>query len=338
MAEEQHLTGERANRRLKTLLKNLGWEEKSELERDVPCEKRSHKRDTHGIDGFLAYDDPYTGKRRGVTLESKSKKWASWRGNSLQKAATQSRTALECVSRSEEFNERISLGEDLVVDSGILGAWTNDVADEDTDNFDSEEFDNYVDEISIKELRGGPYHLLVLANDDLNRIASIHNQHSKIRNKYTEGTDPQANEIRKGNLEFFYPSIHEPKSAPQRREAISYDYLYSDIIYSKLEYTIVDDDIEEMISREVTIVYLFDEFSYDSLEYLYQALKENGALDVNEIWVYVYTETTETDDSDFEGMVNDAKSAFFPENKEYRFEYLPRVEFKSHTEDITSEK
>jgi hypothetical protein len=189
----------------------------------------------------------------------------------------------------------------------------------------------------VKRLRGGPYHILPLANDDLNRIASIHNQHDKIRDKYTDGTDPEGHKIHNGDLKFFYPSVHEPKSAPQRNRAISFDYLYSDIVYAKLDYSVINEEKEEIEKNDVTIVYHFGGFSYSSLEYLYQSLKENEGLDVDEVWVYVYQETTETQDSDFEGIVNDAKSAFLPEQLEYNFEYLPRIKFKSYTEDIVKD-
>jgi len=66
MGEEVRNTGNRAEDRLIALLQEFNWEYIGGG-RDIECASRKHDRDEHGIDGYMAYEDPYLSAERGRT-------------------------------------------------------------------------------------------------------------------------------------------------------------------------------------------------------------------------------------------------------------------------------
>jgi hypothetical protein len=322
MGEEVRNTGDRAEDRLIALLQEFGWEHIGGG-RDIECASRKHDRDEHGIDGYMSYQDPYLSDERGIIVESKSKQWDSWGPSSLQSDAKQARTALECATRSEDFDEKLNNYENRRRDAAILGAFTND------NEYEHETFQTYVESCKVKR-GGGPSHILILGNRELNRLASIQNKYREIRETHTEGED-----IVEAELNFYYPSLQEPRAAPKRRDTISFEYLFSDYVYAKLRKTELNSTDTD--TTDVSIVFNSAGIDQDSLEFLYFSLRDNDGLDTDEVWVYSYLPNGgENADETYESAV-DSLENILPPDKEFRFSELPQVEYKSYAEDLTED-
>ncbi|AGB31707.1 hypothetical protein C488_14592 [Natrinema pellirubrum DSM 15624] len=322
MGEEVRNTGNRAEDRLIALLQEFNWEYIGGG-RDIDCASRKHERDEHGIDGYMAYEDPYLSAERGVIVESKSKQWESWGPSSLQSDAKQVRTALECSTRSEDFDKKLNNYENRRRDTAILGAFTND------DEYDHEAFQAYVESCKVKR-GGGPSHILVLGNRELNRLASIQNKYREIKEKHTEGDN-----IVEAELNFYYPSLQEPRAAPKRRDTISFEYLFSDYVYAKLQKTELNGTDTD--TTDVSIVFNSGGINQDSLEFLYYSLRDNDGLDTDEVWVYSYLPNGgENADETYDSAV-DSLENILPPDKGFRFTELPQVEYKSYAEDLTED-
>lgn len=322
MGEEVRNTGNRAEDRLIALLQEFSWEYIGGG-RDIECASRKHDRDEHGIDGYMAYEDPYLSDERGVIVESKSKQWDSWGPSSLQSDAKQIRTALECSTRSEDFDEKLNNYENRRRDTAILGAFTND------DEYNHGTFQSYVESCKVKR-GGGPSHILILGNRELNRLASIQNKYREIKETHTEGED-----IIEAELNFYYPSLQEPRAAPKRRDTISFEYLFSDYVYAKLQKTELNGTDTD--TTDISIVFNSAGIDQDSLEFLYYSLRDNDGLDTDEVWVYSYLPNgDENVDETYESAV-DSLENILPPDKEFRFSELPKVEYKSYAEDLTGD-
>ena len=323
MGEEVRNIGNRAEDRLIALLQEFGWEYIGGG-RDIDCASRKHDRDQHGIDGYMAYQDPYLSDERGVVVESKSKQWDSWDPGSLQSDAKQARTALECSTRSRDFDEKLNNYENRRRDTAILGAFTND------DGYEHETFQSYVESCKVKK-GGGPSHVLILGNRELNRLASIQSKYKEIKQTHTEGDD-----ILDAELNFYYPSLQEPKAAPKRRDTVSFEYLFSDYVYAKLRKTELNHDDTEI--TDATILFNSAGVDYDSLEFLYYSLRDNDGLDTNEVWVYSYLpDRGEDADETYDSAVESVRRVL-PEDKDFQFSELPQVDYKSYAENLTEEE
>jgi hypothetical protein len=325
MAEEQGNTGDRAEDRLIALLRGFGWDHIGGGV-DIDCESRKHDKSEHGIDGYMAYEDPYLSKERGVIIESKSKQWSSWGAASLEKDAKQARTALECSTRSADFEEKLNHGESRMRDTAILGAYTND------DNYEHDDFQGYIESCKVKR-GGGPSHILILGNRELNRLSSLQSKYKDIEETHTAGDD-----IAEGELDFYYPSLQEPKAAPERRSIISFEYLFSDYVYAKLQKT----DNREYNTKDISIVFNSAGTDMQSLKFLYLSLRDNGLLDADQVWIYSYMQSSqdqEQEDEVYETAIDTLQEQVLPEdsNVEFKFNPLPRVDYKSYADDLKEE-
>lgn len=323
MGEEVRNTGNRAEDRLISLLQEFGWEYIGGGT-DIKCASQKHDRDQHGIDGYMSYQDPYLSDERGVVVESKSRQWDSWGPNSLERAAKQVRTALECSTISEDFDEKLNNHENRRRDTAVLGAFTND------GSYDHETFQSYVESCNVKR-GGGPTHVLILGNRELSRLASIQSKYKDIKQRHTEG-----GEIVDADLNFYYPSLQEPRAAPTRRDTVSFEYLFSDYVYAKLQKTEFNGNDTE--TTEATIVFNSAGVDHDSLEFLYYSLRDNDGLDTNEVWVYSYLPDRNEDVDETYNSAVDSVNRILPESKEFRFSELPQVDYKSYTQDLTEEE
>lgn len=333
MGEEQGNTGDRGNQRIVTLLKSLGWDKQGKSDVGISCSKRKHDSDTHGVDAYFSYDDPYLPSHssgRGVLVESKSKKWDSWDGTELNNAVTQARQTLECSIESDEFREKLDDDKDRTVNASIVAAWVND------EDYNAEKFQGYIEGCETKPLAGGPYYVLVLDNDHLDRLASISQHHNEISLEYST----EQERITNCEFGFYYPALHEPKSEPKLRSALSFDYLFSDYIYSKLEYSELTSTGQNIENHSIGIVYNSNGISFEDMSFLYQSLFEYGFLECDEIWVYNYGDTTEERDTVQDSVISRLEENIIPDtddSPEFYFESLTHVEYKSYANDLLGE-
>ncbi|MFD1527402.1 hypothetical protein ACFR9S_14040, partial [Halolamina salina] len=173
----------------------------------------------------------------------------------------------------------------------------------------------------------GPSHVLILGNRELNRLASIQRKYKEIQETHTNGED-----IIEGDLNFYYPSLQEPRAAPDRRSTISFEYLFSDFVYAKLQKTKLNNkDVE---TRDVSIVFNSAGTDKDSLEFLYYSLRDNELLDADEVWIYSYIEAGEEEDEQYERAVEKLEGSILPPDTPFQFHQLPQVDYKSYADDL----
>ncbi|MDL0125686.1 hypothetical protein [Halobacterium salinarum] len=321
MPERQNRMGDIANDRLIALLEALGWNQQGDSDVDIPCELSAHhERDAdHGVDGYMAYDDPYRTRERGVVIESKAKSWENTNDTSIQDGATQALETLECIPESDEFDEYLNNGEDRNVDLAILGVWVHD------GEYDDSMFDGYVNELAIKNKRRKPFQVLVLGNRELHRLASLHNQFSGLKETEFDGQYE--------SLDFYYPSL--PDTVSDRGELVALEYMISDYVFAKGQKVVGEGP--ESDSKDVNLVFYFDDIQRESLDFMFKALLEYQMTDADEIWVYLDTRD-QTEDFQIGSLIESFRQNVLPEDApEFRFERLTQVNYDTYVDGMRGE-
>jgi len=311
--------GDIANERLIALLEALGWKQQGDSDVDIPCELSAHhERDAdHGVDGYMAYDDPYRTRERGVVVESKAKSWDNTNSTSIQKGATQALKTLECIPESDDFDEYLNNGEDRNVDLAVLGVWVHN------GEYGNSDFDEYIDELTIKNKRRKPFQVLVLGNRDLHRLASLHNQFTDLKDTEFSGQYE--------SLDFYYPSL--PDTVSQRGELVALEYMISDYIFAKGQK--VEGEGPDSVSKDVNIVFYFDDVQRESLDFMFKALLEYQMTDADEIWVYLDTQG-QTEDFQLGSLVESFRQNVLPDDApEFQFERLTQVDYDTYVDGLT---
>ncbi|QSG10564.1 hypothetical protein HSBGL_0123 [Halapricum desulfuricans] len=310
--------GDIANDRLIALLEALGWEQQGDSDVDIPCELSAHhERDAdHGVDGYMSYDDPYRERERGVVIESKAKSWENTNDTSLQNGASQALETLECIPESDQFDEYLNNGVDRNVDLAILGVWVHD------GGFETSTFDEYVDELTIRNKRRKPFQVLVLGNRDLHRLASLHNQFSGLKESEFNGQYE--------SLDFYYPSL--PDTVSERGELVALEYMLSDYIFAKGQK--VEGEGPNSVSNDVNIVFYFDDIQRESLDFMFKALLEYQMTDADEVWVYLDTRD-QTEDFQLGSLIESFRQHTLPSDApEFRFERLTQVDYDTYVDGM----
>lgn len=314
MGEDQNQIGDRAEDRLLALLEGLGWQFWGE-NRDIPCTIRSHQdTDSHGVDGYMTYEDPYSKAQRGVLIESKSRKWSSWNKGTLSDAADQALETVECVPNSDKFQEVFNGANARAVNTAILGAYTNQ------GNYSREKFSGYTDGLEISKKGRGPFPVLILDNYDLNRLASLHAEFTSLKQRFNDENDA---------IGFYYPSLSD--SISERTHVVAIEYILSDYLFAKLKTS--EGSGRERTPRDINMVFTFDDISHESLRFLLQSLYTYQLLDSDEVWVYYYGRDEDGEDLDTRTIVDGFIKNVIPDNApRFEINQMPRVEYESYVE------
>lgn len=312
MGEDQNQIGELAEDRLVALLQGLGWEFWGE-NRDIPCTIRNHQdTESHGVDAYMSYEDPYLKNQRGILVESKSKQWSSWNGGSLSDSADQALETLECVPNSDKFHEVFNGPNAQTINTAILGAYTNQ------GNYSREKVSEYTNDLEIKKKGRGQFNVIILDNYDLNRLASLHAEFINIKQQF----DGENNSVG-----FYYPSLSD--SISERTHLVSIEYLLSDFLFAKLK--AVETSREK--PKDINVVFNFEDISHESLSFMLESLKAYQLMDGDEIWLYYYSSNQDGEDLDAKTILKGFIQNEIPE-KAPRFEInqMPKVEYKSYVD------
>jgi len=321
MPEEQNRAGDTANNRLVTLLEALGWVQRGDNDIDISCELPQHhdREHPHGVDAYMTYDGPYRAKERGIVIESKTKLWDSTKSSTVKSDANQALKTLECIPESDEFEEYLNFGESRIVDAGILGIWVHD------GDFDAKEFNSYVSDIGIENKQRKPFQILVLGNQELNRLASLHAEFSELEEEF----DGEAESV-----DFYYPSL--PDSVSDRRSLLSIEYMLSDYVFAKAR-KVVDNGSGYSRPKDINIVYYFDEINMESLDFMFQALVEYQMLDAEEVHVYIDNRNSE-EDFQLQSIRRGFEEEVLPQDSpDFEFRTLPQVSYDSYTDRLRGE-
>lgn len=269
MPEDQNTAGDTGERRIVNLLDGLGWSLQGDLNTDV--ESSLPNVDDHGIDAYMTYPDPFRSKTRGVIIESKNWSWNSLSRGQVEGFFTDTMEKLEGAPGTDDFEEKLNFGRANIVHTAILSVWVQDWEE----NYDAERFQQWIDSISIPRKRKQAYQILILDHMELMRLACLHQTIEQIQRENSSA-----------EFKFFYPA--QVTNDSKRRSNINLEYLLSRYVFAKLE------GIEAGYgTKDVSIVFYFDDIKEAPLRFMYQACREYQMTDADEIWVYPYGYSTE---------------------------------------------
>lgn len=289
MGEDQPKQGERWTEHAVALLKRLGWQLSGVTQKDFECIK--HSKDTHGLDAFMTYYDPFQNRKVGIILETKNYKWENVTRANVQKWVDEVRERIECAPENSDFKKKFNF-DDSFVDTGLLMIWSKD-------EFHRQQFDKYLQELKIAR-KHRTLRIYVLHNDDILKLYSLSNLLEKISLAVSA----------QGKFEIIYPSFKN--NDPKRISGfVILEYFKDPFFFAR----IIEQKTEGNFSfpKVTTAVFYFDKPSLESLNYMNMCLKRFQAKE-EEVKVYYYGDPYEYDASIAE---------FKHRNGETRFKFEP---------------
>lgn len=282
------------------LFERFGWEE---LTRDqqISCKKRKHKNDrgnnknTHGIDIYHSYIDPYKKKILGVITECKNYEWKSINPSNLQKWFDQLHDTIECAQSSEElqeFNAKCN-----VINTGILLVHAND------NQYDESKFREYLSKLKYVQKRN-PINIFIASNKEIEKWDSMF---SYIE-KYNNNTENQ--------FTFYNPSISG--SGIKKNKYITLKQLYSDYILAQNIIKCEEKRGNEVINTseyKELFIFSFDKVSKDSFAYICDMFKELQLENFDRYKFCFYPETKQDTELINREFINYAKKELGNEEK-----------------------
>lgn len=152
------------------------------------------------------------------------------------------------------------------VDTGLLLIWSHD-------QFDKEKFYSYLKNLKIpRKMRS--LRIYVLSNDQILKLYSISHTIKEILSRLSETE----------KFDIYYPSYPETDSF-KSSNFIGLEYFISKFIFGKL--IKIEKYSGDSRSKNITVVFYFDQLDYDCLHYMYLALRRFQLTD-DEIWIYHY--------------------------------------------------
>jgi hypothetical protein len=298
LPEEQTVQGNRWTKRAVTLLESLGWQLKGDVNIDIPCTIHPGRSQDHGIDSFLTYFDPYQNCLIGVINETKHYAWDNVSQSKIQEWVDTLIETLDCVPHTDEFVKRLNFDR-AKIDTGLLLIWYHD-------RFEKEKFYSYLKNLKIprklKSLR-----IYILSNDQILKLYSI--SHA-IKLILLELSDSE-------KFDIYYPSYPKTDSF-KSSNFIGLEYFRSKFIFGKL--IKVEKFNGGSRSKNITVVFYFDQLDYDCLAYMYLALRR-FQLTEEEIWIYHYD-----DQSVFRSPVKEFEREF-GQNQKKVIKFIPMEHF-----------
>lgn len=268
MPEDQNTAGDVGERRIVNLLDGLGWSLQGDLNTDV--ESSLPDVDDHGIDAYMTYPDPFRSITRGVIIESKNWSWNSLSRGQVEGFFEDTMEKLEGAPGTDDFEEKLNFGRADICHTAILSVWVQDWRE----NYDAERFQEWINSIKIPRKRKQAYQILILDHEELMRLACLHQTVEQIQQE-NQGAE----------FKFFYPA--QVTNDSKRRDNINVEYLLSRYVFAKLE------GVESgRGTKDVSIVFYFDDIKEAPLRFMYQACREYQMTDADEIWVYPYGYST----------------------------------------------
>ena len=268
------------------LLQIFNWTVKMS-DKEIKCKRSSHKnkagnsKQTHGIDMYLEYEDPYIGKTQGVFIECKNRAWAGITKENIEGWLEEEINLLECAMNTPELQEFYSKDGDK--NSALILINCND------DNFDSTKFHEYLSKLQVPGKRM-PYKIFIAGNDTINKWDAIDRL---IKENYRNG------------IKVLSPSINN--SQPFATEYWSINQLFSKYIFCEVEEKHEEEDIKGKTIRinKKLVVFCFDKICAESFQYMWSMCRfYNYESTYTGFDVCYWTETKEEHDYITENLKN----------------------------------
>lgn len=246
MGEQASKIGKKLEGFGETLFSDLGW---TELARDkeIKCNRASHKKKTHGIDLLFKYSNPYSNGAQGVIVECKNRQMRSISKCKIEEWVKELISNLECAQSAQELSDVHLEGASL--NTGLLLIHANDT-------FDQEAFYKYLSGMQFANRRN-PINVFIAGNDKIDEWTSLL---SKAKS-YGE------------TFNFLYPSINGYSKVTQ--PAITISLLYSRYILAQSAYFTTESNglatYEKPHSQ--SILFFLDEINIDNFKYAWSMFK-----------------------------------------------------------------
>lgn len=272
MPEEEPQRGNRWTEHAVQLLSDLGWDQKGSTNVDIPCVIHRERRHPHGIDFFMTYLDPYQNCEIGIIGEAKNYAWSSLNRSKIEGWINELVQKIECVPFSNEFIERLNF-DSAPINTGLLMIWVHD-------SFDKAEFINYLNNISIPK-KHNLQRIFVLGNHEILKLYSLKGKIMEITGEQNSSTV----------FDIFYPSSQEYDSS-RAKNLITLEYIKSKYIFGKMSKPVRHTGSETPTTINCTVVFYFDELTFDALRHMYLALRR-FQLTEPKILIYYYLDENE---------------------------------------------
>ena len=110
MGENAQKIGKKLEKFGVKLFEMFNWNKKMG-DKEIKCTRGSHKnaqgrkKQTHGIDLYMEYEDPYIGGIQGIFIECKNRGW-----NDINKSNIETLNVLDIIQICKNFMEKVQIG------------------------------------------------------------------------------------------------------------------------------------------------------------------------------------------------------------------------------------
>lgn len=248
MGEQANKIGKKLEGFGEKLFSGFGWNELAR-DKEIACARKSnHKKQTHGLDLLMNFNNPYLGFKQGIVIECKNRQMKSITQAELDKWVLELINAIEC---SQSAPELVGIKtDDMNMNTGLLLVHANDC-------FNENLFEKYLSNLKVPSRRN-PINIFVAGNEEINRWNSLLDKIEK------ECSD---------RFHFIYPSIEG--SNMEMGKYITINQLYSKYIFAQ-DVTMVkkcESEVTYQVPQIKKIMISFDEISSESFKYMWSMFK-----------------------------------------------------------------
>ena len=248
MGENAQKIGKKLEKLGVELFEMFNWNKKMG-DKEIKCSRATHKnaegkkKQTHGIDLYMEYEDPYIGGIQGVFIECKNRKWDGITKNAIQTWVNEEINLIDCARNNSELQEFYGEGADR--NCALLLINCND------GRFDKNKFDEYLSQIKVKNKRT-PYKIFIAGNHMINRWDAVGRM---IREDYYSG------------LNVLYPSINYSKPLVVNHWSIN--QLFSKYIFCEYKQEVKMGVNGGTYIQKILVVFFFDVINAESFKYMW---------------------------------------------------------------------
>ena len=230
------------------LISDLGWIELTR-DKEIKCQRSSHKKKTHGIDLLCKFNNPYLSGNQGIVIECKNRQMRSITKADIEEWVKELINNIECSQSTDELSD-IDLSDIKSLNTGLLLIHAND-------QWDESNFYGHLKGLSVANRRN-QINVFIAGNDKINLWTSLF---AKIEKDFNTG------------FNFIYPSLNEFSKKIQR--SLTINAMFSKYLFAESTYTIQQNNgagLYEEPHRQ-TILFYLDEINTDNFKYAWSMFK-----------------------------------------------------------------
>ena len=193
------------------LISDLGWIELTR-DKEIKCQRSSHKKKTHGIDLLCKFNNPYLSGNQGIVIECKNRQMRSITKADIEEWVKELINNIECSQSTDELSD-IDLSDIKSLNTGLLLIHAND-------QWDESNFYGHLKGLSVANRRN-QINVFIAGNDKINLWTSLF---AKIEKDFNTG------------FNFIYPSLNEFSKKIQR--SLTINAMFSKYLFAESTYTI----------------------------------------------------------------------------------------------------